>query len=422
MSLSRKRVLDAVNHRQPDRLPVDFGAMISTGMHCSIIEALRKRLGLAPGPVKVFDTFQMLGTIDDDLNEAMGLDTAMILPVSTQYGNRLGEWKEWRAIWGQDILIPKGMEVETLPDGSAVAFPQGDRAAGPSARMPASGFFFDAIERQGEYDEENPDPHDNADEDFAVLSDADLATLAENAARARRTGKATMITLPGGTLSSPAGLAGMAIKKPRGMRRLVDWYMALATLPDFVTGILELQTEVAIKNLERINRAAGRDIDLIMVCTADFGTQQAPLIAKRTLDDLFLPYYKKMTGWIHRNTAWKTFKHCCGAIEPLIGSLVEAGFDILNPVQCAAAGMDPTHLKRTYGDRIAFWGGGVDTQSVMPFGTPAEVRKQVVERCRIFSEGGGYVFNAVHNIQALTPIDNVIAMLDGVKEFHAAGG
>jgi uroporphyrinogen-III decarboxylase len=135
--------------------------------------------------------------------------------------------------------------------------------------------------------------------------------------------------------------------------------------------------------------------------------------------DEFFPYHKRVCDWIHGNTPWKVFKHCCGAVEPLIGPMADAGLDIMNPVQCSAAGMDPQKLKDTHGKRVTFWGGGVDTQGTLPFGKPEEVRKEVLERCRIFSPGGGFVFNTIHNTQAKTPFANFIAMLDAVKEFNS---
>jgi uroporphyrinogen-III decarboxylase len=138
----------------------------------------------------------------------------------------------------------------------------------------------------------------------------------------------------------------------------------------------------------------------------------------KTFRELYLPYYKQMNDWIHAHTAWKTFKHTCGAITKFLPSLIDAGYDILNPVQCSAAGMDPIQLKADFGDQIVFWGGGVDTQHVLPFGTPAEVREQVLRRCEIFAPGGGFVFNAVHNVQARTPVENIVAMIDGVHEFN----
>jgi uroporphyrinogen-III decarboxylase len=140
-----------------------------------------------------------------------------------------------------------------------------------------------------------------------------------------------------------------------------------------------------------------------------------------TFRELWFPYYRRINAWIHKNTNWKTFKHSCGSVERFYGSFIECGFDIINPVQTSAAGMEPERLKTTYGDRLVFWGGGVDTQKTLPFGTPAEIREQVLRRCEIFAKNGGFVFNAIHNVQARTPLENVIAMVDAVKEFSGIG-
>jgi uroporphyrinogen-III decarboxylase len=136
--------------------------------------------------------------------------------------------------------------------------------------------------------------------------------------------------------------------------------------------------------------------------------------------ELWFPYYKQVNDWIHRRTNWKTFKHSCGSVERFYESFLECGFDIVNPVQCSAAGMDPGLLKSKYGGRLVFWGGGVDTQATLPFGTPAEVREQVLRRCEVFGRGGGFVFNAVHNVQAGTPVENIVAMVDAVHEFNGS--
>jgi uroporphyrinogen-III decarboxylase len=125
-----------------------------------------------------------------------------------------------------------------------------------------------------------------------------------------------------------------------------------------------------------------------------------------------------VNDWIHRNTGWKTFKHSCGAVETFMEHFIDVGFDIINPVQCSAAGMEPRQLKEKYGERLVFWGGGIDTQKTMPFGTPEEVREQVLERCEIFSRDGGFVFDSIHNLQALSPVENMVAMIDAVKEFN----
>ena len=130
--------------------------------------------------------------------------------------------------------------------------------------------------------------------------------------------------------------------------------------------------------------------------------------------DLYLPFYRKMTDWIHTNTKWKVFKHCCGAIVPLLPHLIEAGFDIMNPVQTTAAGMDPGLLKEQFGDKLTFWGGGVSTQTTLPFGTPVQVREEVKWNTGIFGENGGFVFNTIHNVQANVPVENFLAMIQAL--------
>jgi uroporphyrinogen-III decarboxylase len=137
---------------------------------------------------------------------------------------------------------------------------------------------------------------------------------------------------------------------------------------------------------------------------------------------LWKPHYAEVCDWIHKNTSWKTFKHSCGSSERFFESMIDAGIDIVNPVQCSAKGMDPRKLKEKYKGRLVFWGGGVDTQQTLPFGTPAEVRAEVLERCEIFSQGGGFVFNAIHNVQANTPLENMVAMFAAVKEFNGRSG
>jgi uroporphyrinogen-III decarboxylase len=154
------------------------------------------------------------------------------------------------------------------------------------------------------------------------------------------------------------------------------------------------------------------------MCGSDFGTQDSQFCSPEGFADLYLPYYQKMNHWIHTNTNWKTFKHSCGAILPLLPSFIEAGFDIINPVQISAKDMDSKILKEKFGDKITFWGGGVDTQKVLSFGSIADVEKQVLSQCEIFGRNGGFVFNTVHNIQANVPVENIAAMVSALKKFN----
>lgn len=421
MSTSRQIVLDALNHKQPSRVPLDFGATSCSGIHCSVVAALRDHFGLEKRLVKIHEPFQMLGLIEPDLGEALGVDACIAMPAATMFGDVIDDnWQEWKTPWKQTVLVPAGMRVKTLPNGEAVVYPQGDDAVDPSARMPASGYFFDAIIRQEEFDEDAPDPADNLEE-FQPLSDGILDVLVRNAAAARASGKAVVAGLPGTALGDIALVPGLNLKKPKGIRDISEWYMSTAVRQDFMHEVFSRQTDIALENLARIHAAVGDAYDVVFVCGTDFGTQISTFCSKETFLELYAPYYRKINDWIHANTEWKTFKHSCGAVEPFIDAMIKAGFDILNPVQCSATGMDPEELKKNYGDRLTFWGGGIDTQKVFPFGTPEEVREQVLERCRIFSRQGGFVFTSIHNVQAKTPTANMVALLEAVKEFNSAG-
>ncbi len=210
----------------------------------------------------------------------------------------------------------------------------------------------------------------------------------------------------------------MNLKHPKGIRDITEWYISGLMRPDYIHRMFDKQTDIALKNLEKVYGVVGENIDAVFICGTDFGKQDSTFCSPETFDELYAPYYRKVNGWIHKNTGWKTFKHCCGAVEPFMKHFIDAGFDIINPVQISAAGMHPEHLKKEYGDYMVFWGGGVDTQKTLPFGKPEEVKDQVLKTCEIFSKNGGFVFNAIHNIQANVPVENVIAIFKAIEEFN----
>jgi uroporphyrinogen-III decarboxylase len=253
-------------------------------------------------------------------------------------------------------------------------------------------------------------------EDFTPVSEVDLQHFKENVAKAAATGRGVVATFGGTAFGDIALVPAINMKHPRGVREIADWYMLTASRPDYVHAVFEHQCDVALANLARIHAAVGNAVSAVFVCGTDFGTQSSQFCSPETFRELYAPYYKRVNSWIHKNTTWKSFKHSCGSVEVLINDFIDAGFDILNPVQIAAAGMDPLRLKQQYGERIVFWGGGVDTQKTLPFGTPEQVRTQVLRLCEIFGKDGGFVFNTVHNIQANTPVENVVAMLKAVRE------
>ncbi|MCC5807200.1 MAG: hypothetical protein JJU00_12825 [Opitutales bacterium] len=415
---SKERVHAAVGHREPDRLPMDFGSSFITGVHCSVVEGLRRHYGLEPRPVRVCEPYQMLGEIEDDLLDAMGLDVRPILPQRTIFGFPNENWKPWKTPWGQEVLVSEHFQVTTGAGGDTYIYPKGDRSAPASGHMPRTGYFFDTIERKdADFNEDNLRVEDNLEE-FGLMEEAEAAYWKAEAERCRGCGHAISVHLNGTCLGDIALVPAPFLKYPKGVRGVADWYMTVASEPDFVMELFDRQTDIALQNMARLHDIAGDVIDIVVVCGTDFGTQASLFCGVPSVREIWLPRYKKINDWIHANTDWRTFKHSCGAVEPLIETFIDSGFDILNPVQCSAAGMDPRLLKEEYGDRITFWGGGINTQETLPFGTPAQVRKEVLQRCEIFAPGGGFVFNAIHNVQALSPIENVVAMIEAVHEFN----
>ena len=209
------------------------------------------------------------------------------------------------------------------------------------------------------------------------------------------------------------------VKYPKGIRDIQEWYISTVSRRDYVLQIYQRQCEIALANLEKIRAVVGNRPSVAWITATDFGMQTGPFISRKDYRELYQPFHKQINDWVHQHTSWKTLIHSCGSVANLMEEFIEAGFDIFNPVQCSAAGMDPKTLKEKYGDRIVFWGGGVDTQHTLPFGTPEEVRREVRERVEIFGRGGGFVFNAIHNIQAHTPIKNLLAIFDALRECGA---
>jgi hypothetical protein len=413
---SRERVKAALNHKTTDVVPMDFGAIGTTGIHVSCVDELRRHYGIWKGPVRVPHIDTMLGEIEDDLADIMGIDTTGIWLKNNTFGIPNENWKEWINLQGLKILVAEKFNPTNDGSGGLYMYPEGDQSVAPSGHMPAGGLYFDAMIRQSHFDPENLNVEDNVEE-FKLLSQTDLDYLKERCTDSIRKNKCVAFSIPGTALGDVSRVPGMELKDPKGIRDIEEWYMAPMLYPEYVKQIYEKQVEIGIENLRAVNKAVGDMIDVVFLCGTDFGSQNNTLCSKDTFKEFYLPYYKQMNGWIHQNTGWKTFKHSCGAIEPFIPLLIESGFDILNPVQISAVGMDSVHLKKEYGAEITFWGGGVDTQKTLPFGTAQEVREQVLRQCEIFAKDGGFVFNSVHCIQAGTPVENIVAMVDAVHEF-----
>ncbi len=404
-----------MNHRQPDCIPVDFGSTFVSGIHISCVAALRDHYGLEKRPVKAIDPGQMLGEVDDELKSVLGIDVAGVVRRMNRFGFPNEQWKLWRMYDGLEILVPGGFNVTVDENGDTLMHPGGDTQLPPSARMPKDGYFFDAIIRQGIIDEENLDPRDNLEE-FNLISEEELRHFERETERAADSGRAVIASFGGMALGDIGQIPAVGLKNPRGIRDITEWYMSIHSRRDYIHKVFEGQCEIALANLESIAGRVGDYVDVVLICGTDFGTQNSSFCSVDTFRELWLPYYRRLNDWIHKNTSWKTFKHSCGAVAKFLPSFIEAGFDILNPVQFSAAGMDPEMLKETFGDRLVFWGGGIDTQQVLPFGKPEEVREQVLRRCEILARDGGFVFNSVHNVQAGTPVSNLVALFAALSE------
>ncbi len=420
MMTSRERVEMALNHEQPDRVPLDLGGSATTGMHASSVYKLRQALGLdTPGtPVKVVEPFQMLGEIAPDLMDALGVDVVGLGGKKGFFGYENTDWKPWTLFDGTPVLVPGKFNTDPEPNGDILMYPEGDKSAPPSGRMPEGGFYFDAIVRQDPIDDERLNVEDNLQE-FGPISDEDVEYFRLEAARLYdETDKAILGSFGGTSFGDIALVPATQIKHPKGIRDVEEWYISTVTRRDYVYAVFEKQCEIGIANLERIYEVVGDKVSAIFVTGTDFGTQRGPFISPDAYRDLYKPFHKAVNDWVHTHTSWKTFIHSCGSVRALMEEFIAAGFDILNPVQTSATHMEPEGLKADFGDRITFWGGGIDTQKTLPFGTPDEIREQVKRRMEIFGVGGGFVFNSIHNVQANTPTENLVALYEAVKEYR----
>jgi uroporphyrinogen-III decarboxylase len=413
---SRERVLRALEHEEVDRVAVDLGGTPFSGAQVSVVAKLREAIGLdkAGEPVKVIEPYQMLGEVGADLREALGIDVVNLASPKNFFGFSNTNWKPWRTFDGTNVLVAGEFNTESDADGAILQYPEGDKSAPASAKMPKGGFYFDAIIRQEPIDEAKLNPADNLEE-FGPVSDEDLRIYEQRVDDLyKNTDLAITAGIPGTAFGDIALVPAPFLKHPKGIRDIEEWYISTVSRREYIKEVFAGQAEIAIENLGRIYQAVGNKVHVVYLDGTDLAAQNTLFCSPEGYRELYLPFSKKLNDWIHTNTKWKTMKHCCGGCEPLIEGFIEAGFDILNPVQTSAKGMAPELLSEKYGDRIVFWGGGVDTQGSLPFGTADEVREQVAERVKIFGRRSGFVFAAIHNIQSNTPVENVVAMFEAL--------
>lgn len=415
---SRERIIKTINHQQPDRIPIDIGATGQTGISASVVYKLRKALKMDDRPIKIVEIFQQLGEVDEELRSYINSDVVGINGLYDMFGNKIEGEKRYLMSDGTPCLVSKNFNY-TIQNNEYYTYPKGDITLAPCAKIPEGGFFYDGIVRNSDFDEDNLTPEEDFKEAFSVMDDESAKYYEKQANQLyKETDYALIGNLGGGGLGDVAMLPGLNERSPKGIRKIDDWLVAHILYPDYIKSVFGMQTEAMLKNLEIYKEAVGDKIQIVWISGTDFGTQEGEFFSPDVFRDIYKPFYKKINDWVHKNTNWKTFFHTCGSIYNILPDIIEMGVDIVNPVQVSALNMDAQRLKDKFGKDIVFWGGGVDTQKTLPYGTPEEVYEQVQKRLDIFGKGGGYVFGSIHNIVAKTPIENIIAMINAVKEYN----
>jgi len=406
---SRERVQKAINFQEPDRVPIDLGGMKASGIAATAYHRLKELLGIR-SPTRVLDPRFMIAEVEPEVLRRFHAD---VLPVdlsgivSAVRPER--DWLSRAAFDGTPLRFPPGTAVREDADGSWVLLDvHGEET---SFRMPKGGYYFDdtAFNRGGRIDPARFRPQTD-------IPDESLRLLSDYTERLYRDSEYALLGWGFGVCF--LGLSLITDRSSNVTQGQPDeWMMMLLSEKAVCHELMAASVEAAISCLALASQAVGDRCFAWGIASDDSGTQRAEFISPDLWAEMIKPHYAKLCAWIHQHTKMKTFFHCCGSIPRLIPHLIEAGVDILNPVQTSAQGMDPAALKSRFGGRIVFWGGGCDTQSVLPSATPAQIRRHVRERMQIFKPGGGYVFNQVHNIQANVPAENIKEMLEAAHEF-----
>ena len=411
----REKLTAALEHRAADELPFDLGATKATGISASLLYRLRKLYG-RDEPVKIHDTYQMLGLIDEQDYEAFGIDVAGVCHDITCFGYRNKDWKPWITPDGTPALIGGQCNMSTDAAGNLYIHPQGDLQAKPSGRMPKGGHYFDQLSRQEPFDEDDLDARWDYNEQFYLYDEETLDSYAKDTDYLyKHTNMGIVINAECAAFGSTTNILAPMLKRTTGIRDISEWMMAPYLYPDYVKEVLELQAERGIENLKLLYEAVGNKPQVIFLSATDFGTQRGLLISKDFFREFYVPYYKRINDWIHTNTTWRTLLHCCGGISDIMDDMCYMGVDCLNPIQADAAGMNPAELKERFDDRLVFWGAAVDNQTTLCQGTPADVEKQFLERTKTLRKNGGFVCAITHNLQDTTPMENVQKVFELIK-------
>jgi len=397
----RERVLAALDHKETDRVPVDFSGHRSSGIAAIAYPKLRAALGLPPRPVRVYDIIQQLAVVDDDVLDRFGVDA---IEMGRGFALDDASWADWTLPDGSPCQVPAWSVPERV-DGAWVLRSESGRGI---ARMPDGALYFE----QSHWPFLEKDDLDAIPEALAECMWTTIASppgpvgqseLAEGARRLRARTDRAIIGLFGGNL----------IETGQFLYRIDGFLMLLAADPRRAHEFLDRLVEVHLANLERFLATVGDSIDIILFGD-DLGMQTGPQISPATYREFFKPRHSVLWHRAKKLADVKVMLHCCGGVRELLPDLIEAGLDAINPVQITCSGMGAAELKAEFGSDITFWGGGCDTRAILPHASPAEVARHTAEQVATLRPGGGFVFQQVHNILADVPPENIIAMFDAV--------
>jgi uroporphyrinogen decarboxylase len=401
---SRERVLMAMEHRMPDRVPIDFSGHRSSGIAAMSYPRLRAALGLPPRPVRVYDPIQQLAIVHDDVLDCLGVDT---IEMGRGFALEDSDWTDWVLPNGTPCQMPRWARPQRL-NGEWVFRSTSGRVLG---HMPDGADFFDQTYWPFlESDDLNHIPEALQESMWSGVpsppgpSAPDTASLGEGARRLRQRTDRAIVGLFGGNL----------LELGQFLYRMDNFLGMLGDEPARVHAFLDKVTELHLANLERFLAAVGPYIDIISFGD-DLGGQNAPLLSPRMYREYFKPRHSVLWHRAKELAPVKVMLHCCGAVRQLLPDLIEAGLDAMNPVQISGRGMEAESLKRDFGRDLVFWGGGCDTQRVLPDGTPDEVREHVRHQVAALAPGGGFVFQQVHNILSNVPPENIVAMFEAAR-------
>lgn len=408
---SRERVMAAINHKEPDYVPLDLGGTPSSGISAIAYNNLKKELGMTGGQTRIFDVVQQVAQPEMEILDRFGVD---VLDIGRAFNEKDEDWHETVLADGSIGHYPNWFHPEKQPNGDYLVH---DKEGTLIARMPVGATFFD--QTYFPYQEDYPDDFSDLDHQMGKVlwsalvhspwdhaNDPDFyKTLREKTLKLREsTDKALMITCGCNLFEWGTFL-----------RRIDNFLMDTYADEENVEALVEQLMIRHLATLEKVCESVGDIVDILRFGD-DLGMDTGMFMSREKYQTLFKPYHTKLNEYVHTHSKMKTFLHSCGSLYPIIPDLIEAGYDVLNPVQTTAYQMDPEVLKREFGKDITFWGGGCNTRTILNRATPKEVYEYTRRMIDIFNHDGGFVFNQEHNIMPDVPAENILAMYQAVAD------